>query len=130
VFPITFQKARAERFLRCIEKGEPIGKVQTVDEMLSLAGAYFFALLSHGPLLRRTAAELAGERLPKDQPREHSEADEEMVFSDLHAAIEFVGHLTMLVHDKQYDARFEPVIRCLVNQDKQIRPIDGFKSIS
>lgn len=130
MFPLNFEKSRAERFLQCLATGEPIGKVHTIDEMVGLAGACFFALMSHGPIIRKMAAEMQGKELETPQTQEHAEADDEMIFSDLHAAIEFSGHLTMMVKDGLYDDRCEELVRCFVSQDgdqKQLHQFEGFK---
>ena len=123
MFPVNFSTQRSERITAWLANGEPIGVARTVDEMLALAGACFFAIMSHGPLLRKAAAETQGKTVAEPQPNEHVEADDEMVFSDLHAAIEFVGHLTMLVHDEEYDKAFEGIVRCFVTQN------DGKKTV-
>jgi hypothetical protein len=130
MFPLNSRKDRAVQFVQCLAEGTSIGRVQTVDEMVALAGACFFALMSHGPILRRMAAQMQNQALPESQASEHAEADEEMVFNDLHAAIEFSAHLTMLVHDGGYDQQCEPVVQCLVTQDdgqKRVLPVSGFK---
>lgn len=68
-------------------------------EQSATAGAYFFALLSHGPLIRKVAAEMQGLDLEKPEHSEHKGADDEMVFNDIHAGVEFAAHLTMLAWD-------------------------------
>ena len=86
--------------------------------------------MSHGPIIRKAAAEMQGKELETQQTQEHAEADDKMIFSDLHAAIEFAGHLTTLVKDGQYDDHFEEAVRCFVSQDgdqKRVKPFQGFK---
>lgn len=132
MFPITFEKKRAERFTQCLAEGNPIGAVRTVDEILALAGACFFFLFSHGPIFRRAAAEMQGQITETPKHPEHAEADDELVFNDIHAAIEFAGHLAMLIHDGEYDESYEQLIRCLVTEtsevEKQLVPLSGFKT--
>jgi len=136
MFPLNFNKKRAEYYLRCLDEGKPIEPEQTawtVNEMVGLAGACFFGLLSHGPLLRKAAADMQGKKLEPSEATEHQEADDELVFNDLHAVIEFVGHLTMLVHDQEYDNNYEELVRCGVTQEGQVKkkvvPIEGYKSV-
>jgi hypothetical protein len=136
MFPLNFQKQRAEYYLKCLDDGTMIEPDQaegwTVDEMVALAGACFLGLLSHGPLLRKAACELKGETVIPPEAAEHREADDELIANDLHGAIEFVGSLTALVRDEEYDDSFEEVIRCLVTQVGNVRgkvmPFEGFKS--
>lgn len=136
MFPVNFRKERAEYYLRCLDEGKAIEPEQadgwTVDEMVGLAGACFFALLSHGPLLRKAAAKMLGKKLEPSETAEHKEADDQLVFNDLHDTIEFAGHLTMLVHDQEYDHNFEELVRCGVTQEGEVKktvvPIEGCKS--
>ena len=130
MFPLNFNKKRAEYYLRCLVEGKTIEPEQadwTVNEMVGLAGACFFGLLSKGPLLRKAAADMQGKKLEPSEATEHQEAYDELVFNDLHSAIEFVGHLTMLVHDQEYDNNFEEFVQCCVTQEchgaPQIPPV-------
>lgn len=136
MFPVNFRKARAEYFLDCLSNGKPItydGEQGgwTVNEMAGLAGACFFVIMSHGPLLRGAAAEMQGRTLESSNTAEHAEADDELISSDLHAAIEWIGNLTMLVWDGKYDEAFEELVICGATQEgdteKRIAPIEGFK---
>ena len=129
MFPINFEKSRPARYLQCLAEGEPVGIVHTVDEILAMAGACFFALQSHGPLLRSLAAEMQGRSMDEAPHPEHKEADDELVLSDLKCAIEFVGVLSRLVQDGEYDEQFEETVRCLVHQDGEtpvVTPVAGF----
>jgi len=131
MFPLNFEKARSQRYVECIAEGKPIGVVHSVDEMVAMAGACFFGLLSHGPLLRKAAGEMQGVALDPPGTREHAEADDAMVYADTRAAIEFVGHLTMLIRDGEYDEDFEEQVRCLLSDadgQKQVAPVQGFKN--
>lgn len=64
---------------------------------------------------------------------EHAEAEEQLVFDDLIGAIEFVGHLTMLIRDGGYDDAFEDLVQCLVTSETEtdrqgkVTPVKGFK---
>ncbi len=129
-FQLISKKQRAAHFTECLSEGKPIGSVRTVDEMLGSLAPVFFALLTHGPILRRKAVQMQNKSIDDSQPTEHAEADDELVFDDIHAAIEFVAHLTMLVHDGQYDETFEDSVQCLATQDgksKKVIPLVGFK---
>ena len=130
MFAINFDKSRAEHFLKCLDSGPPIGTVHTIDEMLGLAGACFFALTSHGPILRREIAKMQGKEYAPPEHPEHLEADSEIVYKDVHTAIEFVAELTRDVRDGGYDERCEPTVKCFVQEvdgKKQMSPIAGFK---
>jgi len=134
MFPVNFVKERALRYMQCLDEGrmvEPEQEEWTINEMLGLAGACFFALLSHGPVLRRTAAEIQGMVLEKPEHREHEEADYEMVCNDIHAAVACVAHLTMLAWDEEYDDAFEEFVCCFTTQEgevsRSIKAISGFK---
>ena len=138
MFPLNFKKNRAEYYLNCLNAlgGESIApedaKGWTVNDMIGLAGACFFCLSSHGPLLKRAMAEMQGKTLsPEELHPEHKEAIDEMIFNDIHAAIEFIGNLTMLVCDEEYDEEFEEFVQCGVTQEgetsKQVTAIRGFK---
>ena len=66
MFPITFKKDRSLYFLNCLQNGRPMlhdpePPGWTVDEMLQLAGACFFAVAAHGPI-RQAAAEQLQDR--------------------------------------------------------------------
>ena len=136
MFPLNFKKERADYYLKCLDEGTLIKPEReggwTVDEMVALAGACFFGLLSHGPLLRKAACEMTGKTMTPSESAEHREADQELINSDLHGAIEFAGTLTALVLDGQYDEQFGELVRCGVSQEGQVSgrlvPVEGFKS--
>ncbi len=48
-----FEKSKTEYFLDCLATGKSIEGVRTVDDMLALAGACFFSVLSLAPAYRR-----------------------------------------------------------------------------
>ena len=130
MFPVNFEKERAERFLRCLAEGEPIGIVQTIDEMLALAGACFFVMSTHGPLLRTTALKMAGESYKPPTTFEHQEAETETVFGSIHGGIEWAAQLTGLVCDGEYDAHFEPKVQSLAMMETgncQVKVVTGGK---
>lgn len=129
MYPVMFEKARAEAILAAIENGEPIPAADhgwTIYELMQVAGACYFAAMSHGP----PTADL--ERLGQ-LPLEHREATEETLYQDIHDAIEFNSHLTMQVQDGGYDEHFEPLTTAIVRRDadgeQQILPITGKRQI-
>jgi len=130
MFPISFDKARAEYVLDCLKNGKAIDPDSadgwSVHGCLALAGACFFQAVSHGaPLYKALGVD------PSTFPQERQEAIEETLVHDLHAAIEFYCHLTMLVCDNEFDQRCEPYVTALVTQDgtlkKTLKPLEGFK---
>lgn len=101
--------------------------------MLALAGACFFCISSHERLVEKRTNET--ESMPYDSEKlspEHKEAFEEMIFEDIHTAIEFVSELTKRVYYEEYDEAFEDFVECEVTQEgevsRQIVPITGFKA--
>lgn len=125
---IKFSKARAQEFIQALARGNPIlapDQKWTGNDMLALAGACFFAAMSHGPS-SFYGTESAHPLKPKDQ-----KAIEDTFFNDLHGAVEFYAHLTQLVRDGLYDEQYEPEVRALVTQQgnvtKTIRPVRGFR---
>ena len=94
--------------------------------MLMLAGACYFAVLSHGPWQQRIK-EIAGQEAPGEMPNELSEAIEETHTADLHAAIDFIFELTMRIIDGEYDDRYQECVRALLRGDTmQLTPVEGF----
>jgi len=125
---IKFNKQRAEYLVQCLATGAPIPPPGTNgwtgNDMLALAGACFSGAMSLGPRsfwLRETPPQ-----------GEYREAEEEQFFHDLHAAIEYYGHLSMLVQHGQYDAGHEPEVMALVTQEGDVRksllPLAGIKA--
>jgi len=137
MFPVNFRKERAKYYLECLKNGKSISPEQptewTVTEMVGLAGACFFAISSHGPLLRTALAKRQGKASESSQTAEHREADGELILNDIHAAIEFIGQLTMLISDQKYDEAFENFVQVGVSQDGQLErtviPLTGCKEI-
>jgi len=141
MFPVNFKKERAEYFLSCLNTGElmehdPEQPGWTVNEMLQLAGACFFAMLSHGPLLKVAMAEMRGTKYEPPDDHEHREALDEGLFNDVHAAVEFAAHMTQMVCDDEFDEAYEPFVRCGATQivrgkiEKRLMPVEGFKNPS
>ena len=134
MFPLTFKRERAERFLACLARSKAIDAPQegwTVNEMATLAGACFFAISTHGPILRKALAKRQGRDPGAPEHREHKEADGQLVYNDIHAAIEFAGHLTMLLHDGEYAQAFDDSVQCGVTMetaDMTVQPLQGFKT--
>ena len=136
MFPVNFNKQKSQYYLDCIATGKNIEPQDpagwTVNEMASFGGACFCAILSHGPI-SKAMAEMKGETLQEPEHPEHREADEELLFNDIHAAFEFIAQLTMLIKDEVYDETFEEHVQCGVSQEvnvisKQVAPITGFKN--
>src|SRR5689334_4966595 len=88
---VKFNKARAEYLVRCLSSGTPINPEQdgwSGNDMLALAGACLFGAMSQGP------RSFWAQDIPKNLSAERRQAKEATFFNDLHAAIEFYGHLT------------------------------------
>ena len=121
----NFNKSRAQELLDALTNGKPIeGGPWTVYDMLAVAGACFFGVMSHGPAL---AKDVDWSQIPM----EHREAADETLFADIHAAIEYYGHLTMLVADGEYDEKFHPQYRAIITTDgaeKRVTHIDGVRN--
>ena len=121
---IAFDKSRTTHFLDCLATGKPIDPQSegwNGHDLLALAGACLFARMSHGPDTHAagTMATLHAER---------REAIEDTLLSDLHVAIEFYSHLTMLVNDGEYDNQFAPNVQAVVSSDgdeKIVNIVDG-----
>ncbi len=119
---INFSKPKAEYLLGCLADGSPIEGIRTMDDMLVLAGACFFVAMSHGPIRLRDVPW-------SELPTERREAGEEQFFADLHAAVDFYSHLTMLVRDGIYDRSFALDVKALVSGSGEgtvVKPLEGF----
>ena len=138
MFPLNFKKKRAEYFLDCLANGKPISHDPeqpgwTINEMVQLAGACFFVMMTHGPILQVEYAKMQGKKYAQPANKEHAEAVDESVFNDLHAGIEFAGHLSQLVCDAEYDQTWEDFVQCAVTQScateikKSMQPFTGLK---
>lgn len=124
---VKFNKDRAQNLLKSFHTGTPINPPTdgwTGNDLLALAGACYFAAMSHGPesfWCRDISASLRPE---------YREAEEFAFFDSLHAAIEYYGQLTGLVQDGQYDEGFDPDVRAMVRKEGDseiiVRPISGF----
>jgi hypothetical protein len=127
---VKFNKLRAQYLLKCLAAGNPIRPEQegwTGNDMLALAGACFFGAMSGGP------ASFWCREIPAHLAPEYREAEEATFFNDLHAAVEFYSHLTMLVQDGDYDNGYEADVKVLVTQhgavQKKVQPVTGVKSL-
>lgn len=125
---VRFNKARAQYLIQCLASGTPIEPETegwTGNDMLALAGACFFGAMSQGP------ASWCRD-IPENLHPEYQEAEEEAFFNDLHAAVEFYGHLTRLVQDGAYDSGYDPNVKAFVTQEgdihKTVRPISGMRA--
>ena len=121
--PIYFEKAKAERYLDCLNNGTPIEGVHSLNDYLALAGACHFAALSQGP------ARISDRDWGKI-PLEHREASDEQHMADTTAAVEFYSQLSMLVRHGEYDDQFEPTFQGIVytgDEGRSMHPIEGMK---
>ena len=120
MYPIVFKKERAEELVARIGEGRdipaPLGGWNS-DELLQVAGALFFAAMSHGP-----------PAIDKDRSDQLSHQNGDLatrsLADDLHMAIDFYSDLTMMVCGGAYDERFEPELRAVVVREGEER---GFK---
>lgn len=121
MYPIVFNKARAEQLVERIGEGQdipaPAGGWNS-DQLLQVAGALFFAAMSHGPP-------------PTDKTMENraggnGDTATRSLSDDLHTAIDFYSDLTMMVCGGTYDERFEPELQAVVVREGSER---GFKII-
>ena len=125
-----FEKERAEHFIDALNHGKPIqppeGGGWHGADMLALAGALYAAAYSQEPdAFRYVGREL--ERMNAEQ-REACLAGFGL---GLYHVIEFCQHLTGLVADGDFDARYEPYVEASleIDQDGRLltRPVDGFR---
>jgi hypothetical protein len=121
MYPIVFNKARAEELLAIIGEGKDIPAPAVgwnCDQMLQVAGALLFAAMSHGPVDKNQA---------KKPSSANGDTSTQSLSDDLHMAIDFYSDLTMMVCGETYDRRFEPELTAVVMRDGTER---GFKVIS
>ena len=122
MYPIVFNKARAEQVVATIGEGKAIPAPPggwNSDQLLQVAGALFFAAMSHGP------PKLDKERF-NDLASANGDTATQSLSQDLHMAIDFYSDLTMMVCGETYDERFEPELLAVVMQAGADR---GFKII-
>ena len=121
MYPIVFNKDRAEELVARIGEGHdipaPAGGWNS-DQLLQVAGALFFAAMSHGPPEIDPQLE--------NRPSENGNAVTRSLSDDLHMAIDFYSDLTMMVCGGTYDERFEPDLQAVVVREGVER---GFKII-
>jgi len=124
MYPIVFNKDRAEQLVSTIGQGKAIPAPPTgwnSDQLLQVAGALFFAAMSHGPPPK--------ERL-EDLPSENGDTSTQSLSEDLHMAIDFYSDLTMMVCGESYDERFEPELTAVVmrvGNDRGFKIVKGGK---
>ena len=123
MYPIMFAKGRAEELVARIGEGKDIPAPAagwSSDELLQVAGALFFAAMSHGP-----------REIDKDQFSDLSSGNGDVatrtLADDLHMAVDFYSDLTMMVCGGTYDQRFEPRLQAVVVREGDER---GFKILS
>jgi hypothetical protein len=120
MYPIVFDKRRAEDLVARIGEGKDIPAPAAgwnSDELLQVAGALFFAAMSHGP-----------PAIDKDRTEHRSGGNGDVatrtLADDLHMAVDFYSDLTMMVCGGTYDHRFEPQLQAVVVREGDER---GFK---
>jgi hypothetical protein len=118
MYPIVFNKHRAEELVARIGEGKDIAAPAggwNSDELLQVAGALFFAAMSHGP-----------PAIDKERHLSSGNGDvaTRSLADDLHMAIDFYSDLTMMVCGGSYDQRFEPELQAVVIREGEER---GFK---
>jgi hypothetical protein len=128
VIHVHFDKAKAQRLLNQLRQGDPLqpptARGWTGQDLLSLAGACFFAAFDHADALRR------GTRSQPPLPRQPCANLDEAFAADLRAAIETLGRLAMMVADGDYDEGFAPHCSLVVGVKRGQRvliPREGVK---
>jgi hypothetical protein len=120
--PVLFDKSKTERFLDYLASGKPIGPPGgsgwTVHDVLALAGACRFVASTHEPSLYLSPA--VQPALPEGHP-EHAGPVEESFGADLDATIAWYSHASRMVHDGEYDRRFEPRHQALVSAPEVVK---------
>jgi hypothetical protein len=122
MYPIVFNKQRVEQLVRAIGQGQDLpapANGWSCDQMLQVAGALFFAAMSHG------RPELDRERFD-DFAGINGDPSTQTLSDDLHMALDFYSDLTMMVCGDTYDDRFEPELLAVVMRSG---PDRGFKII-
>ena len=121
MYPIAFNKSRAEQLIARIGEGQdipaPAGGWNS-DQLLQVAGAFFFAAMSHGPPAIDKSAE--------NRASGNGDTATRTLSDDLHVAIDFYSDLTMMVCGGTYDERFEPELQAVVVREGSER---GFKIV-
>jgi hypothetical protein len=121
MYPIVFNKARAEQLVAQIGEGRdipaPAGGWNS-DQLLQVAGALFFAAMAHGPpaIDKDIANRASG----------NGDTATRTLSDDLHTAIDFYSDLTMMFCGGTYDERFEPELQAVFVREGTER---GFKII-
>jgi len=131
MYPIRFTKQRAVELLDAIANGRSLPAPPggwTISELAQAAGALFTAALSHGPPSRWDDKEKF-----EGLHYEHQELQEERLYDDLHAVIQYHSELHFAVQDGEYDGSFEEEVTAIIEHDSEtqatkVRPLAGFKS--
>jgi hypothetical protein len=122
MYPILFNKARAEELVAMIGSGKDVAAPAggwNCDAMLQLAGTLLFAAMSQGRpnMDSEQFAEIASA---------NGDTSTQTLSDDLHMAVDFYSDLTMMVCGESYDERFQPELLAVVMRDGADR---GFKII-
>ena len=97
---ITFDKARAQQLVDCLNNGTAIEGIRSTEDMLALIGACRVVVAG------RAASVHPGTRYRK-LPLSRRRVVRESFARDIQAAIEWYTRATQMVIDGKYDARFE-----------------------
>jgi hypothetical protein len=122
MYPIVFNKSRAQELLTILGEGKDIPAPAggwSCDQMLQVAGALLFAAMSHGPAP-------VDKQIAAKKSSTNGDTPTQALSDDLHMAIDFYSDLTMMVCGETYDNRFEPELTAVVMRDGSER---GFKVI-
>ena len=84
-------------------------------------------------MIKRSMADLRCEKYNAPESKEYAEAEEQSLYGDAHAAVEFIGMLTQKVYDGEYDEDFDDFVQVAVKLDGDIAlsmvPLKGFKKL-
>jgi hypothetical protein len=125
---VTISRDRLAYLLDCLANGKgikpPPGGWST-DDMLMLAGACRFGVMTHGPPLYSPEQLLA-------MTGERREALEEDFAISIEASVEWCAHVASLIWGGEYDQAFEPEHKAIVSTSgagqRELTPVAGFKN--
>jgi hypothetical protein len=117
---IEVTKSHALKVIDALASGAPIsppGQAWRRVDMLNLAGACVFGVLSQGPIIGQP-----------DLSHEQQVDSDRSFIQEVLGTVEVLSHIFQLLRDGEYDARFEPYIKAVVHeQAKKVQAIEGFK---